>query len=469
MGGVINIITKKMKNNGMQNFVRAMYGSYNTVNADVSSNYRYNRFFANADLSYNRTDGHRSNMNFNQTSGYAKAGYDFSDHWTGFADINLSKTQASNPGTLQIPIEDNDADITRGMTSVSIENEYARTSGAIRIYYNFGEHEINDGYTEGTLPKTYLFHSDDEMMGISINQSYSFFKDNKSTAGIDFQRFGGNAFNRYLDDTTPDVKIVDTHLNDIAGYINIQQSAFDRKLTLNGGLRLDHHEVNGSEWIPQVGASYSPTSNSILKAIVSKGFRNPTIREMYMFPTQNPNLKPERLMNYEISLLQSLLHNQLIFGLNLFYMKGDNTIQTLIIEGKPMNMNSGKIENKGVEFDINYKASQNFDFSTNYSFLDMEYKLTASPEHKLYVSGNFTSGRWSISSGIQYIGNLFTSVAPEMKKNSFTLWNCRAHYQATNRMKLFVKGENLLNQSYEINDGYPMPGTTAFGGIMIEM
>jgi iron complex outermembrane receptor protein len=36
-------------------------------------------------------------------------------------------------------------------------------------------------------------------------------------------------------------------------------------------------------------------------------------------------------------------------------------------------------------------------------------------------------------------------------------------------MKLFVKGENLLDQSYEINDGYPMPGITAFGGVSIEI
>ena len=41
--------------------------------------------------------------------------------------------------------------------------------------------------------------------------------------------------------------------------------------------------------------------------MASKGFRNPTIREMYMFPPQNPDLKAESLMNYELSFTGQLL------------------------------------------------------------------------------------------------------------------------------------------------------------------
>jgi iron complex outermembrane receptor protein len=469
MGGVVNIVTRQMNHNGIRNSVQTMYGSYNTLSANISSNYRQNGFFANADLSYNRTDGHRPNMEFDQTGGQTKAGYDFSDNWRAFANIDLSNTNASNPGTLQTPMEDNDADITRGMASFTVENKYVNTTGVVKIYYNFGEHKINDGYVEGAEPKTYLFHSNDDMMGFAIRQSYSFAEGNQTTAGFDLQRFGGKARNRYIDGITPDFKIVDVRLNDMAGYIDIQQAVFDQKLTFNGGLRIDHHEINGSEWIPQLGASYSPSSSTIVKAIVNKGFRNPTIREMYMFPTQNPDLKPERLMNYEVSLFQSFPRQQLSLGINLFYIKGSNMIQVDVVEGKPLNVNSGKVENKGLEFDIHYQATRDLHFSANYSLLNMKYKLLATPEHKIYMNGNFTSGRWNISTGIQYIGNLYTNIRPEMRKNSFVLWNCRAHYQLIKWMKLFVKGENLLNQSYEINDGYPMPGITAFGGVSIEI
>lgn len=43
------------------------------------------------------------------------------------------------------------------------------------------------------------------------------------------------------------------------------------------------------------GLAFHLPRQAELKAMVSKGFRNPTIREMYMFPPQNPDLKAESL------------------------------------------------------------------------------------------------------------------------------------------------------------------------------
>jgi iron complex outermembrane receptor protein len=38
-------------------------------------------------------------------------------------------------------------------------------------------------------------------------------------------------------------------------------------------------------------------------------------------------------------------------------------------------------------------------------------------------------------------------------------------YQATRQVTLWLRGENLLAQSYEINLGFPMPRATFMGGI----
>ncbi|HMM17667.1 MAG TPA: TonB-dependent receptor, partial [Petrimonas sp.] len=64
-----------------------------------------------------------------------------------------------------------------------------------------GTHKINDGYTEGQQPKPFRFHSDDRMLGLSVYQSYTFFEGNKTTAGVDFQRFGGKAWNKFPDES----------------------------------------------------------------------------------------------------------------------------------------------------------------------------------------------------------------------------------------------------------------------------
>ncbi len=389
------------------------------------------------------------------------------DGWHSFVDLNLSNTRSSNPGSVVAPIIDNDADITRGVTSFSLENEYERTSGAVKFFYNFGVHEIDDGYSAGQQPKTYHFQSNDQMFGLTLYQSYAFFKGNKTTAGVDFHRFGGKAWNHFLDESD-NMELADVYLNNVAGYINVQQSLFENRLTLNAGLRLDNHEKNGSEWIPQVGLSFMPSATTTLKAVVSKGFRNPNIREMYMFPPQNPDLLPERLMSYEVSLMQSLFEERLNLGLNLFYIKGENMIQVAMVEGRPLNINTGKVENRGFEITADYRVSPSMRLSANYSLLDMTYKIVAVPEHKLYTSVNYTKNRWGFSTGLQYIGNLYTAVKPEPVKDSFLLWNVRANYQALDWLNLFLKSENLLGQEYEINAGYPMPKTTLFGGIRLQ-
>ena len=466
MGGVINIISKQQKQDGIHNSARLMYGSYNSLSAEVASGGKHGKLSSTLNLGYNKSDGHRDNMEFEQFNGYARIGFDISGNWKSFADLNLSKTLSSNPGTATSPIIDNDADIVRGVASAVIENEYAVTSGALKFFYNFGTHNINDGYpiTSSFIPDT-RFKSNDSMLEFSAYQSYSFFRGNKTTAGFDFQRFGGEAIQIFPSDLVRDSTLADININNVAGYVNIQQSVFNNRLTMNAGIRLDNHELKGSEWIPQLGLSYSPTSYTSVKAIMSKGFRNPTIKEMYMFPPQNPNLEAERLMNYEVSLLQSFPDARVSMGVNLFYIKGDNMIQVDFVNGRPLNVNYGEVENKGFELIFNYHATENLSLSANYSLLNMTYKIVGAPEQKLYVSGNYTYNRWNFSTGLQYLGNLYTSVKPELKRENVLLINTRINYKVFDWMNVFMRGENLLDSEYEINEGYTMPGITLFGGI----
>lgn len=467
MGGVINIITKKKKTNGKNLLAQVMYGSYNSLITEVTGGFRKNQIHANGNIGYNRSDGHRENMEFEQINGNGSLGYDFTENWTGFVDFNISKSLSSNPGSIKNPYINNDADILRGVASAVIENEYKNTSGAVKFYYNFGSHYINNGYPRNSSSIKSYFHSKDQMLGFSANQSYSLFDGNKTTAGFDFQQFGGNAWNELPD--FEDIPLADIHLNNYAGYINIQQSVLDKKLIMNAGIRLDHHDKNGLEWIPQFGVSYLPTQNTTIKGIVSKGFRNPTIREMYIFQPKNPNLKPELIMNYEISLLQSFPEKRLNIGVNVFYINGDNLIRLIMVEGKPLYVNTGKVENKGIEITASYNATDDLKFSTNYSYLNMTHIIAGVPEHKLYFGGNYSFKKWNVSTGLQYLGNLYTTINPKIVKVNALIWNARINYSLLNWMNLFLKGENLLGQEYEINAGFPMPKTTVFGGIQIHI
>lgn len=469
MGGVINIVTRKMQEDGVNTHLHAGYGSYNTLETELTNRVRKGRFSSVVSGSYNRTDGHRADMGFEQYGGYAKLGYEMTDHWNVRGDVNVTHFNASYPGPVSAPLLDGDQRITRGMTSFALENRYEKTSGGLSFFYNWGDHWINDGYTPsaGESSQDARFNSHDYMTGISLYQSTQFFMGNRITLGFDWFRYGGRAWNEYVSGemvgTTSD--LVDKQEDELAGYIDFRQD-FCSWLTFNAGLRVDHHSRVGTEWVPQAGLAFHLPQAMELKASASKGFRYPILREMYMFPPQNPNLQPESMWNYELAFSQRLMEGRLYYGVNLFYINARNLIQTLPNpHGSGMlNQNTGKIENTGVELQAAYRINRAWSVDGNYSYLHMAHPVIAAPEHKLYVGANFSQGRWNVSTGLQYIAGLYTQTAPVATEN-FVLWNVRASFRATRWLDIWARGENLLAQRYEINAGYPMPRATVMAGV----
>lgn len=465
MGGVINIVTRKMQGDGVNTNIHLGVGSYGTIQTEATNRVRKGRFSSAVTASYNRTDGHRANMAFEQYGGYLKLGYDFTDNWKLWGDVNITRFNATNPGTVDRPYLDNDQRITRGMTSFALENHYKRTSGALTFFYNWGDHWINDGYQPGSNPLDYRFNSNDQMLGLSWHQSVQLFQGNRVTVGVDYFHFGGEAWNRFSDGHRE--TSADKSLDEVAGYVDFRQDLASW-LTFDAGARVDHHSQTGTEFVPQVGLAFHLPQDAEVKAMASKGFRNPTIREMYMFPPQNPDLKPEKLWNYELSFSQHLMEHRLSYGVNLFYINGDNLILRLPNPAGSgmLNQNSGKIENWGAEANIGYRLNPMWSLTANYSWLHMEHPVLASPEHKLYGGVNFKRGRWSASTGIQYVKGLYTELDSDVKED-FVLWDVQADFKASCLLSFYVRGENLLAQRYEIIAGYPMPKATFMGGINI--
>lgn len=465
MGGVINIVTRQQKKDGVRTNINVGTGSYGTVQTEATNRIRKNRFSSIVAASYNRTDGHRPDIGFEQYGGYAKLGYDINNTWNVYGDVNVTHFNASNPGPVYEPLLDNNSRITRGMASFALQNNYKYSSGALGFFYNWGRHKINDGYEMGKEPQTSLFNSKDLMMGVSWYQSAILFKGNRLTLGFDYQHFGGESWNKVIA-TGEKEPGINKKQDEFAGYIDVRQN-FSTYLSMNVGLRMDHHSHVGPELVPQGGLAFHLPRNTELKAMVSKGFRNPTIREMYMFPPQNPDLKPERLMNYELSFTQKLLDGNLCYGANIYYINGDNTIMTTQVNGYPKNINTGFIENWGIESNIGYCINSQWKLNANYSWLHMENPVLAAPEHKLYAGFDFTQGRWGIYSGVQYVKGLYVSVGETQATEDFILWNIRGNYRLCKYVDLYAKGENLLAQQYEIMRGYPMPKATFMGGINI--
>lgn len=468
MGGVVNIVTRSMREDGVKTDINLGAGSYGTFQGEFTNRIRSGKFYSVIAGQYGRSDNNRPNMGFEQYGGYAKLGYDFSPHWTAYADVNVTHFNSSYPGSTYEPLLGARQWITRGVASAVVENHYGRTSGAVSVYHNFGRHKINDGYAPGEQPQENYFRSNDALTGFSIYQSATFFTGNRITVGLDYQHIYGKAWNRVIatgEDLDP---IGHHHENEIAGYVDFRQDLF-RWLTVDAGVRVDHHSQTGTEWVPQGGLVFRMVKDGELKAMVSKGFRNPTIREMYLWRPANADLRPERMMNYELSWKQRLCGGAFSYGINLFYINGDNIIQTAMVDNRPMNVNTGAIENSGVEAEFAWKANKYLSLNGNYSFLHMHNKVLAAPEHKAYLGADYRRGRWMLAGGLQYIDGLYTQVDPTEIQENFLLLNVTAAYKALPWLNIWAKGENLLAQKYEINYGYPMPKATFMGGVNINI
>ena len=489
MGGVINIVTRgsRVGHDLVTTNVTVGAGSYGTVQTEASNQVRSGRFSSTVSAQYNRTDNHRPRMGFEQYGGYVKLGYDLNDHWNAYVDANVAHFNASYPGSTDKPMYDADQWITRGVVSAALENHYGKTSGALSVYSNFGRHKIDDGTTNPDQPTARFFRSKDALTGVSWYQSTQLFEGNRLTVGVDYQHIYGNAYytskqtGEVLD--TPNKQSGRSYRNDIAGYIDFRQDLV-KWLTVDAGIRLDHHNITGTEWVPQAGIVIRPIQTGEVKAMVTKGFRNPTMREMYLYPPSNTDLEPERLWNYELSWHHRLggvvgdaskprervgESQSLTYGVNVFYIKGDNMIQTMQVDGKPRNVNTGEIENWGFELELKFPVCRYFSVNANSSFLHMKNKVVAAPERMYYVGVDYRQGKWFATLGLQQISNLYTAVGADETKESFQLLSASVNYQLAKPLALWLRGENLLARKYEINLGYPMPRATFMGGVDVTL
>ena len=466
MGGVINIVTRGMKHDGVVTNLNVGAGSYGTFQAEAANQLKSGRFSSTIAAQYNRSDNHRPRMGFEQYGAHLKLGYELSEHWNAFLDGEVNHFNAEQPGSKTSPLFSAKQWITRGSVSAGVENHYEKTSGGLSVYTNFGRHKIDDGTGDLSKPTARYFRSKDNLAGVSWYQSARLFEGNRTTVGIDYQHIYGRAYYTSKETgktlETPNKQSGKSHRNEVAGYVDFRQD-LTSWMTVDAGIRVDHHNISGTEWIPQAGVVFRPMESSALKAMVSKGFRNPTMREMYLYPPSNTDLEPERMMNYELSWKHQV--SRLNYGLNLYYLKGDNMIQTLMGESGPRNVNTGEIENYGLELEGKYRINRHWSVNTNHSFLHMENKIVAAPQYKGFVGGNFTQGKWSVVAGLQYINGLYTAVGENEKKEDFWLLNTTVNYSVLDNLRFWVKGENLLAKRYEINAGYPMPKATFMGGV----
>ena len=449
MGGAINIITKKQTKEGIHGNARFSYGSFNTQKYLAAVGLRKNKMNVFLSVNHDQTDGHREHSDFNITNGYIKLGYDINRHFYASTDFSLAAYDAADPGPDTLNASPGETiDIVRGYWAFTLQNEYEKASGALKGFYNFGEHEITDG-----------FHSNDHNYGINLYESIKLFKGNNITLGVDYLNYGGLAENKKAMNGNG-IVFADTTVNEIGIYTFIQQT-FAEKLTLNAGFRYQNHSVYGGQWIPSAGFAYKIGELSTWKGSVSKGFRSPTLRELFLWGP-NPELDPESIISFETGISRLFFSNKLNVEISVYNVKGDNLIVNVPMQGL---QNTGSVDNTGIELAINAELLKNLSVNTTYSYINMESPVYATPKHHMFINVHYRVKKLQLMSSLQQVSDLDNDPSQRVNQVSYTLLNAKVMFNLTKNLKLYLSGENLLDSDYEVNQYYTMPGITVFSGI----
>lgn len=459
MAGVINVITRNPQERGVRTTLSSQFGSYNTWLSSATNTIRIGRFSSLASLSYNRTDGTVDNFDFKQADGYVKVSYDLSENWKATADYALMNFKGndpiypklSNPESTEIYRQS----ITRGEFSANATNSYGSTNGVARLYYSYGNHFVDD-------PRH--FHSKDDRLGILAYQNFHPWQGASATVGFDFDTYSGeipiSGGNNHTEGSMSTMGR--KSITEYSPYLTLSQSLAGERLNVNGGLRMANSDMFDTRWIPQFGFSVNPGYDITVKATLAMGYRNPSFRELYLYRMANPELQPERMMNYEAS-VGKRFSRFLSADITVYFSKGSDMIQTL--DNK--NVNTGKFINKGIEITAQSHPLDNLMLFASYSYLHTSLaNLTGAPKNQYYLGTELTLFRkLKIAADLKGVGGLY--VADDVKRQNYALLNLKLTYKTCRYADIFTRLENITDTRYTINRGYEMPGFTAMGGFKL--
>jgi iron complex outermembrane receptor protein len=457
MGGAINLITRQPED-GFNFYGKAAYGSYKTGIYTGSAGFHRNKFSVFGSYNHERTDGSRSDGNdeFMNSTGYLKLDYQISKTINLTLDGNIADATYNDPGpTDETAPADSIRNYTRRRTALSIENRYDKLEGALKLFYNNGDHSFSDG-----------FKSNDVNYGLTFYQNLKLFKYNVITIGIDAKRFGGRPTNIYSPPGVPDGFDQEFRINETDLYALVQQRIAD-KLSAEAGYRFVNNSHYGTAHVPAFGIAYQLSKNTGLKASATKGFRSPAVVDLFLFPVANENLEPENLWNYELAWNQTSRNGKLNLELTGFYIDGKNMIQAVVITAPPaVKINTGEFRNKGIEITADYKINENLGMLMNYTFLSTSKELLYAPEHEMNLQGRYNWKSLTFMADFKFVNGLNTSVAEnEITTENYALLDFKITWLALKWMNLFVDLNNVFDTDYQIDLGYPLPGFNMIGGL----
>ncbi|MCE5335848.1 MAG: TonB-dependent receptor, partial [Desulfobacteraceae bacterium] len=371
-----------------------------------------------------------------------------------------------------------------------LDKSYVKT----RLYYDVFENSLYsfDDANYKTISKKYAFRSwyDDYTYGGSIEggtqllarnfikASFHYIDDvhREHNEGYPIQHFEDLVYSIGLEDT---VDITDK-LYSIMGFSYDRLETVEAQNLISGTKNLTNFNTGVSDaFNPQGGLFYKLTETGTVHATFAEKSRLPSMKDKYSYKLgkaiPNPGLQPEESLNYEVG-YKDLIFKNITFEANFFYSDVSDFIlqKTVPDPSNPkktvyQNQNIGNVNQYGVELGVSGQILQSLRGGFNYTYIKYENqssadKLTNIPNHKVFGYLHYFTPVQGLSvlGSVEYNGDRYSSSTGVRVADEFALVNTKAIYEFYKGFTIEAGINNILDENYELDEGYPLEGRNYF-------
>lgn len=317
--------------------------------------------------------------------------------------------------------------------------------------------------------------------------------------------FGGNPPGPLaLFTSPPSNNFIKTRRGATAFYAQEQLNLWNR-VFLVGGFRVENSSVFAqTEFVPRGSAAvHFPETGTTLRAAGGRAIKEPTFLESFsrsQLTLPNPNLKPEQNVSWEVGLDQYFLDNNVQFSLTYFenYFTDFITFVPRIFPEPSTFENIGAVRVAGIETYLLLRPAKEFtlrlaytnlftrvtdDGGINNLFFQTGKPLLRRPRHTFSFVANYARDRLNLNLAGYYTGwrddSKFTFTFPflfqseRVDNRDYFILNLAASYDLVrnwgyaNRVQLWARLNNLLDERYQEVFGFSSPGFTVLGGLRV--
>jgi len=340
----------------------------------------------------------------------------------------------------------------------------------VQSYYHFFETRYDE--PDGLVP-IHSKHNNDAY-ALELQQSGSLFENTQVAYGYTFRQdriessdIGSKKRNNHAAYATATVTIKDL------GF------AFD-EFSVSPAARYDYPSDFSAEWSPKISLSFQKNGELryTLTSHLARSYRAPTFNDLYWprdsYAEGNPNLSPERGVNYDIGISISYpLLGEVSFTSNYFVNLIDNLILWAPGSGglwRPTNIS--KTDARGIETGARWKPWKEYiEIGADYTYmaaLDKSSSLTTRDKDLIYRPRNKVDAtvtaryeKVEVNVVLHYVGKRYTNASNTLRLPAYQILDANVSYgMAVSSLYLTGKFElmNLMDESIMITDGSPIPG-----------